>query len=195
MFLHLIARKTAKLAGLKFYFTGKECPHGHVSLRRTQCGGCFSCGKEHSAASHKKNKEKRNAQSRDYHSKNREKMLSRMVKYGEKTREIRIEKSAIWRKENPVKRVAYEAKRRALKKNSPGSFTDADILRIVSLQKSRCANCALHVKDSYHVDHVTPLSKGGSNGPENIQILCPTCNQKKHAKDPIQWANENGKLL
>lgn len=26
-------------------------------------------------------------------------------------------------------------------------------------------------------------------------LLCPTCNLRKHAKDPIAWANENGRLL
>ncbi len=195
MFLHLIDRKTAKLYGLKFYFTGNPCSKGHICARRSQCGGCFDCGKHHSAESHAKNKEKRNAQSREYHSKNRDKILSRMARYGNLTREVRNEKASLWRKENPKKRVAYEAKRRSLKIGSFGSFTVEDVDRIMSLQKNKCANCQCCVLGGYHVDHVNPLSKGGSNGPENIQILCPNCNQRKHAKDPIQWAKENGKLL
>lgn len=195
MFLHIIDRKTAKSRGLKFYFTGKPCPKGHVCARRSQCGGCFDCGKHHSSESHAKNKEKRNARCREYHAKNRPKMLERMAAYGDKTKEVRLEKAALWRKENQEKRVAYEAKRRALKKESIGFFTSIDILRIMSLQRAKCANCGSLVGDRYHVDHINPLSRGGSNGPENIQILCPTCNHKKHAKDPIQWANENGKLL
>lgn len=195
MFLHIIDRKTARQRGLKFYFTGKPCPKGHVCARRSQCGGCFDCGKHHSAESHAKNKESRNASCREYHAKNRPKMLKRMTAYGDKTKKVRLEKAALWRKENPEKRVAYEAKRRALKKDSIGFFTAIDISRIMSLQRSRCASCGSIVGNRYHVDHITPLSRGGSNGPENIQILCPTCNHKKHAKDPIQWANENGKLL
>jgi len=40
-----------------------------------------------------------------------------------------------------------------------------------------------------------PLSRGGSNDKYNLQLLCPTCNLKKSAKDPIDFAQENGNLL
>jgi 5-methylcytosine-specific restriction endonuclease McrA len=34
----------------------------------------------------------------------------------------------------------------------------------------------------YHVDHMTPLSRGGSNGPENLVCACRRCNLSKHNK-------------
>jgi 5-methylcytosine-specific restriction endonuclease McrA len=38
------------------------------------------------------------------------------------------------------------------------------------------------LSDQFHIDHKTPISRGGSNDIGNLQILCPTCNMKKGAK-------------
>lgn len=39
----LVSRKDAKAAGLTRYFTGKPCPHGHVSQRMTSGTACVEC--------------------------------------------------------------------------------------------------------------------------------------------------------
>ena len=36
-------RKEAQLVLSKEYYTGKECPHGHVAIRRTDNGACTDC--------------------------------------------------------------------------------------------------------------------------------------------------------
>ncbi|MGB0141473.1 MAG: hypothetical protein ACPF8W_00210 [Luminiphilus sp.] len=41
--MEVITRKEAMARGLTRYFTGKPCKHGHVSERRTICGGCTVC--------------------------------------------------------------------------------------------------------------------------------------------------------
>jgi hypothetical protein len=45
------------------------------------------------------------------------------------------------------------------------------------------------------LDHMMPIDLGGLHADENLQLLCPTCNLRKYNKDPIAWANENGRLL
>jgi 5-methylcytosine-specific restriction endonuclease McrA len=86
----------------------------------------------------------------------------------------------------------YSAQRRA----AGGAYTKEDIEEMIKKQKFKCANCLVKIKGSnYHVDHVMPIKLGGTNHLYNLQVLCPPCNLKKSAKDPIVWANENGRLL
>lgn len=47
----------------------------------------------------------------------------------------------------------------------------------------------------FHRDHRRALADGGTNNIGNIELLCGTCNLRKHAKDPIAWARENGRLI
>lgn len=42
--MKIISRKDAKAAGLKRYFTGKACPHGHVAERSVSGKTCIECG-------------------------------------------------------------------------------------------------------------------------------------------------------
>lgn len=104
-----------------------------------------------------------------------------------------------WRKFNWIalkpKLLEYRHRRLARQKNAEGSHTHKDVLMILGLQKYRCATCKTSIKRAFHIDHVVPLSMGGSNDRLNIQMLCPTCNLRKSDKDPLRWANENGFLL
>lgn len=38
------------------------------------------------------------------------------------------------------------------------------------------------MKEFLSIDHIKPVSKGGSNNLENLQILCLSCNSKKSNK-------------
>lgn len=89
--------------------------------------------------------------------------------------------------------------RRAAKLNNGGKHTGAEILELFDLQSGKCPYCKtkLHKtkRNSFHVDHVMPLSKGGSNEIENLQLLCPTCNLSKHDKLPEEFAAKFNKLF
>jgi len=32
---------------------------------------------------------------------------------------------------------------------------------------------------NFHIDHIMPISAGGSNDDDNLQVLCLGCHQKK----------------
>jgi len=68
--------------------------------------------------------------------------------------------------------------------------------KLLKSQKNKCINCLCELsKGNFHADHIMPLSLGGENTYKNLQILCITCNLKKNKKDPIIWAQQNGRLL
>lgn len=46
----------------------------------------------------------------------------------------------------------------------------------------QCAHKGCRIVKELTVDHVTPLSKGGSNDPSNLQFMCKSHNSSKGAK-------------
>lgn len=104
-----------------------------------------------------------------------------------------------WHSANPEKSAESKRNRRARIRNAEGKHTAADVRRIFDNQRGMCANC--HAKlfksgsQKFHVDHVMPLAKGGTNWPSNLQLLCPPCNLSKGSKHPIDFAQSMGKLL
>lgn len=50
----------------------------------------------------------------------------------------------------------------------------------------KCVLCGRTVKDGaiLHIDHITPISKGGKTIPENLRTLCSDCNLGKSDKLP-----------
>lgn len=100
-----------------------------------------------------------------------------------------------WRTANHSRVLANNRNREALQKNACGNHSAEDVEAILKAQRHKCAMCRASVKKSRHVDHIMPLSKGGSNWPSNLQALCPNCNVRKQDKDPIDFAREQGLLL
>lgn len=49
--------------------------------------------------------------------------------------------------------------------------------------KNQCQSCGKQqVETSLTIDHIIPLSRGGSNDISNLQTLCFSCNRKKSNK-------------
>lgn len=50
--------------------------------------------------------------------------------------------------------------------------------------EGKCAYCTgqLLYDEPWHIDHIKPVSKGGTNDPVNLTLSCPRCNLKKAAK-------------
>lgn len=97
---------------------------------------------------------------------------------------------------NPERYRAADSRKRAYRMAAPGHHSAADINSIRQAQRDRCAYCPKKLSlVKWHVDHIQPLSRGGTNYRNNLQILCAPCNQAKYAKDPIDFARSLGRLL
>lgn len=80
-------------------------------------------------------------------------------------------------------------RRRARLLGAPGSHSRKDVRLLYEAQTGRCWWCGIPVGDRYHVDHRIPLSRGGSNAPDNLCISCPDCNRSKGDKLPSEWGD------
>ena len=77
----------------------------------------------------------------------------------------------------------YKHMRRALEQKCAGSFTMKEFFNLASLMQNHCPACGKFVEiNSFTVDHIVPLSRGGNNDISNIQPLCIDCNRHKQTK-------------
>lgn len=92
------------------------------------------------------------------------------------------ESMAKWREAHPEERRASHRKRKALKLAYDGTHhTASDVKALFEQQQGHCLYCYNRL-DTYHVDHIVPLSRGGGNGADNIALACPSCNLSKNNK-------------
>ena len=96
-----------------------------------------------------------------------------------------------WHEANLDKLANYNAKRRA----APGIISPGWIPKLLELQRWTCIVCRKDLRYGYHLDHITPIARGGENTDYNLQALCPTCNLQKNDKDPIEFMQSRGFLL
>src|SRR5260221_10770205 len=87
---------------------------------------------------------------------------------------------------------AHKHTRRARERGAEGYWTPQDIQNILKGQRGKCAECKKKL-EKYHIDHIVPLTRDGSNWPYNLQLLCPTCNLKKGNKLPHEFY-ESGQM-
>lgn len=175
--------------------TFRFCPKCQTETKRKPSGACRPCNAQRTAKYRAANPEKVKAGIDAWRLENKTKANASSTAWAVANPEKLRASSAAWKKANRKAVRVTVQNRRAMIRGAGGSHTVRDIAELMSLQKSKCACCKCDIKKKHHVDHIEALVNGGSNDRLNLQLLCPTCNQQKHAKHPIDFMQEKGFLL
>lgn len=132
--------------------------------------------KEYARKHHTENKEARREKAKQYHLAN-----CKVVR----------EKKRQWALDNPEKRKAYRYARRARKLNNGPCMTSVEYESWEAAEPKECFYCGADCSNGdYHVDHIQPLSKGGTHQAHNLCIACKPCNLTKNDRDPEEFLEE-----
>ncbi len=142
-----------------------------------------------------------------WHWANRDRAIAASRQWAEKNREIARERTKKWRVLNPErarvndaqkranrspayleKRRIDEQNRRARIKANGGKLSRDIAQRLLVDQKHSCNYCAADISTKFHLDHIVAIAVGGKNTDENIQLLCPSCNRRKHIKSHEEFS-------
>jgi hypothetical protein len=127
---------------------------------------------------YKANKERLNLQSIERYYNNIESAKIYRHTHYLNNKEIYKEKARVWAKAHPEVSRASVHRRNARLKSIEGTFTAQQWNKLVQICGDRCLKCNATNK-KLTIDHVVPISKGGTNWISNIQPLCLSCNSGK----------------
>lgn len=105
-----------------------------------------------------------------------------------------------YRKSHPeitrIRAKISKHKRRAKMLLAESSLKSNEVLDLYREMEGRCGYCgipvSLLVEGDVHLDHMNPLSRGGSDTIDNVIISCADCNLAKHDKTVIEWEAMRG---
>jgi 5-methylcytosine-specific restriction endonuclease McrA len=135
-----------------------------------------------------------------YYEKNRELIIKKTSEFYHKNKEGIHEKTRQDRKLNPEKYKEIDKKhslrRMGMTRKAmvdPLFKLDTHWKYLIKWQRGRCFHCLNPLlENNIHVDHIVPLSKGGSHSGENTVLSCAECNLKKNDKLLyVEWTPAN----
>lgn len=143
------------------------------------------------------NKEKIRENKKEYAAKNKVILSAKARNRYQQKKELSRKRARENYRSNPERYKVNARNRKSTLKGSEGKFSLKEIQELLEVQKGCCNYCGADITVDRHIDHKTPLSRGGSNWIENIQLLCPSCNLQKYTKtheEFLQYLEELSQL-
>lgn len=123
------------------------------------------------------NRERHRAYSREWQADHPEQARATQQRWYAENRERGNASKRAWTKRNRAYARAALIAYRARKRDAPGKASIEAIAARIAFYGGRCWIC--RSDDAREVDHVKPLTKGGSNWPANLRPICRSCNGRK----------------
>lgn len=126
--------------------------------------------------------------SKQYYDTNKDAVKVSHHGYYLKTKDQARKRTAQWLKAHPEITRANCQKRRARERAQLGWLPPKYEWLLYQFQEGKCLYCNSSLGEfnakpvGYHLDHQTPLVKGGLHDWENVCLACPSCNLTKHDK-------------
>lgn len=134
---------------------------------RFPSGPCRPCAKRRALTP-----EQRREYQRQWYAENKEKNHARIRR---------------WIEKNPDKNRAVNTRKHHKKRGVAGEISKDIYPRLFAEQMGICVCCGDMLGDDYHLDHIMPITLGGTNDESNLQLLKAECNIRKSAKHPDEW--------
>jgi len=155
------------------HYYGTVCKRGHTT-RYISCGACVQCQQENQVRRYRENPGKFSKRAALVYKKHGERIRAQQAEY----RALNMDKvKARGRKyyKNNLDQASRRRHKRRARMASVRSelYSREDILSMYPY----CLRCLSN--ESLALDHVVPISRGGPNVVENIQVLCKVCNSRK----------------
>lgn len=110
----------------------------------------------------------------------------RLYRESEKRRRAIYEKG---KRVPPERQAVYDGNHRTQKKTT-GTITGQEWIEVKNYYGNKCLSCG-RSDISIAMDHIVPLSIGGTNTKDNVQPLCKSCNSRKGTKTIDYRQGEN----
>lgn len=173
-------------------FCKKEKTHDCFSSDKSRKDGkqrvCKECHKEYNKKYEKTDKCQNYR--KEYRSTEHYKQISlkRYHTYRHTEKYKRIQKEYENRPESKFYKKLRNKNRVHMKRSLSGDKSSSSFLfNLIIIQDNKCVYCNYYFNNDFHIEHLHPLSKGGSNLIYNIALSCPNCNIKKKDKLLHEW--------
>lgn len=181
----------------------KRCPQCSRDLPSTAYhvgqSGCKECKRTARTARRSLDVAGHRARERDYRASRREserayqrewkrrdratdpaKQLEYAREYRERNRERRIGYTKAWRIRRPEAYRLWCLNHYAARKGARIRLSATDIAAMLIKQGERCFYCRAAIAGGWHLDHKTPIARGGTHERANVCVACPQCNTRKY---------------